>query len=143
MNNVSRADEENCLIGYGEISISECYDVVKDEQERRVPRLKHTRPRSQHQPQATRTDSVHVSTRDPNGIGRGESPLTEGVGQSEPEYFKHIFKATSADRPAQPETDFRTFFEKLRNPPEMKRKRTMLLRNSPASEAVDARPRLN
>ncbi|KAF9785165.1 hypothetical protein BJ322DRAFT_1193090 [Thelephora terrestris] len=134
--------EEDCLTGYGEISVSECYDVVDvggDEQKQRVPRLKHTRPRSYHQTQATRTVSNLVSTPDPNG--RGQSQLTNGVGKFEPKYFRHIIKATSTDPPVNPEADYRSLFETMKNPPKIRRRRTLILQNAPASEAIDARPR--
>lgn len=116
MTDASDADEEYCLVGYGEISVSEYYDVVdagKDEQEHRVPRLRHSRPRSRFQ---TRT-------------------------ANEPEYFRHLNKTTSTDHPPATSVDFHAFFENLKKAPQIRRQRTLLLRNAPASEAIDARPR--
>ena len=117
-------------------------DTGENEQKRRVPRLRHTRPRSKHQVEATRADQDPVSTSD---LGPpGELLLTGGVGQLEPEYFRHIIKRTSAERPATPpDTDFHAFFENLRNNSQTRRQRTLKLLNSPASEAIDARPRSN
>jgi hypothetical protein len=64
---VSDADEKYCLVGYGEISISEYYDVVEtgeDKQKLRVPRLRHLRPRARYQTTKDVSDPVSTSDSD-------------------------------------------------------------------------------
>ena len=142
-NDSSDPEEKYCLTGYGETTVSDHYDVTdtgEDKKKRRVPRLRHTRPRSQHQTEAAMAYSDPVSTSDPDGPGE---LLTGDAGRLEPEYFRNIIKGTSADRLATPNADFRAFFENFRNGPQTRRKRTLILQNSPASEAIDARPRSN
>lgn len=108
-------------------------------EKRRVPQMKYTRPHSKHQTETTGADPDPVSTSDSDGPG--EPPLTDDVGQFEPEYFRDIIKGMSADRLATPNGDLRAFFENLKNYPQTRNERTLVLRNSPASEAIDARPR--
>ena len=82
--NVSDADEDWCLTGYGEISVSEQYNVVdtgEDEEKLRVPRLRHTRPRARYQTTKTVSDPVSESGSDEPS----EPLLTGGVPQLEPE----------------------------------------------------------
>lgn len=137
----SDPDEEYCLTGYGETTISDHYgagDPGEVEQKRRVPRLRNTRPRSKHQTEAD-PDPLGTSGSD----GPGESLLTADAGQLEPEYFRNVIKERSAGRPTTPNMDFRAFFENLRNNSQTRRQRTLILQNSPASEAIDARPRSN
>ena len=142
---ISDADEQYCLTGYGEISVSEHYNVVEtgeDEQKLRVPRLRHTRPRARYQTQIVKAVSDPVSESESD---ESDEPLLTGdVRQLEPEYFRHTVHATLANPPASPNTDFREFFENLlrRNPPP-RRQRTLALPNRFASEAIDARPRSN
>ena len=140
---VSEIDEEDCLTGYGEVTVSEHRGVVdasEKEQRHRVPRPRRSRPSSQCQ--TTRVGLDHVSPQD-SGF-RGEPVFTDSdAEQFEPEYFRHIIKTNSpTDRPVTPSVDFRTFFENLRNTPQLRKQRT-LPQNSPASEAIDARPRSN
>lgn len=144
--NVSEADDEYYLTGYGDISISEQFDVVdtgEDEQKLRVPRLRHARPRARYQTQTTKAVSDPVSEPDPD---EQDEPLIMGaVGQLEPEYFRNTVKATLANPPGSPTTDFRAFFENLlrKPPPTRRRQHTLGLPNSFASKAIDARPRQN
>ena len=142
--NVSDADEDWCLTGYGEISVSEQYNVVEtgeDEHKLRVPRLRHTRPRARYQITKTVSDPVSESGSDEPS----EPLLTGGVPQLEPETFRNTVQATLANPPDSPNSDFREFFENLlrKNPPTRRRKRTLVLPTSFASEAIDARPRSN
>ena len=143
---VSDADEEYCLTAYGDISVSDHYDVVdvaEDEQKLRVPRLKHTRPRARSQAQVTKPGWNPVSVFDSDNLG--EPPLIGNTGQLEHEYFRNVIKTTSPDPPVTPEVDFREFFENLlkKPPPTSRRQRTQVLSDSVASEAIDARPRSN
>ena len=142
--NVSDADEDWCLTGYGEISVSEQYNVVdtgEDEEKLRVPRLRHTRPRARYQTTKTVSDPVSESGSDEPS----EPLLTGGVPQLEPETFRNTIQATMADPPDSPNTDFREFFENLlrKNPPARRRQRTLVLSTSFHSEAIDALPRSN
>jgi len=62
--NVSDADEEYCLTGYGEATVSEQYDVAEtgeDDQKLRVPRLRHVRPRARYQSTKAVSDPVSES----------------------------------------------------------------------------------
>lgn len=140
---VTDVDEEYCLTGYGEISVSEQYNVVEtgeDEQKLRVPRLRHTRPRARYQ--TTRAVSDPVSDLEPDDLD--EPLLTGDVRQLEPEHFRRTVQATSANPPASPNTDFREFFEHLlKRAPPPRRYRTLDLPSCFASEAVDAPPRPN
>ncbi|KAF9650115.1 hypothetical protein BDM02DRAFT_3127890 [Thelephora ganbajun] len=141
---VSEPDEEYCLTGYGDVSISEYYhtsEAGEDEQKLRVPRLKHARPRAQCQTNKAVSDPV--SRYDSDDLG--ELLLTGDVRQLEPECFRNTIKATSDDPPTTPDTDFREFFENLlrKTPPVRRRNRTLILPTAPASEAIDARPRSN
>ena len=64
---VSDADEKYCLVGYGEVSISEYYDLVEtgeDKQKLRVPRLRHLRPRARYQTTKDVSDPVSTSDSD-------------------------------------------------------------------------------
>ena len=142
--NASDADEGYCLTGYGEISVSEHYnvlDTVEDEQKLRVPRLRHTRPRARYQTTKAVSDPVSQSDSDDSD----EPPLTGGVRQLEPEHFRNTIQTTLNNPPATPSTDFREFFENLlrKTPPTRRRQRTLVLPTSCASEAIDARPRSN
>jgi len=140
---VSDADEDWCLTGYGEISVSEQYNVVdtEDEQKLRVPRLRHTRPRARYQTTKAVSDPVSEYGSDK----QGELPLTSGAPQLEPETFRNTVQATLANAPDSPTSDFREFFENLlrKNPPPRRRQRSLFLTTSFASEAIDARPRPN
>lgn len=141
--NILDTDEKYCLTGYGEISVSEHYDVIEtgeDEKHLRVPRLRHVRPRARHQTVKTVSDPVgRFNSDDPN-----EPLLTSDIQQFEPEYFRNAIRATSTP-PDTPSTDFREFFENLlrKPPPTRRRKRSLILPISFGSEAVDARPRSN
>lgn len=142
--NVSDADEDWCLTGYGEISVSEQYNVVEtgeDEQKLRVPRLRHTRPRARYQTTKTVSDPVSES----GSYEPIEPLLTGSVPQLEPETFRNTIQATMANPPDSPNSDFREFFENLlrKNPPPKRRQRTLVLATSFHSEAIDARPRSN
>ena len=139
---VSDADEQYCLTGYGDISVSEHYNAVEtgeDEQKLRVPRLKHIRPRARYQTAKAVSDPVGKSdSDDPN-----EPALASYVRQLDPERFRYATKATSTDPPSTPTTDFREFFENLLKRPSPTRRRTLVLSASPGSEAIDANPRSN
>lgn len=141
---VSDADEKYCLTGYGDLPVSEEYDSTEtgeDEHKLRVPRLQRTRPRAQYQ--TTKTVSRPVSksnSGDTTGL-----LLTSEIQQLEPEVFRNVIQATSANPPETPNTDFRVFFENLlsKSPPIRRRQRSLILQTSSASEAVDAHPRSN
>lgn len=140
--NVTDADERYCLSGYGDISVSEHYDVVQtgeDDQKLRVPRLKHTRPRARYQTDKAVSDPVSKS----DSHDTIEPLLTSDVRQLEPEFFRNTIQATSANPPDTPSTDFKEIFETLlgKNPPVRRRRRTLILSTSLGSEAIDARPR--
>lgn len=144
MTNVSDADEKYCLTGYGEISISEHYDVAEtgeDDQKLRVPRLRHVRPRARRQPAKAVSNSVSESDLG----GPSEPLLMSDVRQLKHEHFRKTIQTASKNLPDTPSTDFREFFENLlRKPPLTRRKnRTPILSTSVASEAVDARPHAN
>jgi hypothetical protein len=142
--NVIDVDEKYCLSGYGDISVSEHYDVVETgegDQKLRVPRLKHIRPRARHQTTKAVSDSVSKSDSD----NTNEPLLTSHVRQLEPEFLRNMSQRMTTNPPDTPDMNAKEFFENLlrKIPPVRRRQRTLILPTSPASEAVDARPRPN
>lgn len=143
---ISDADEGYCLTGYGEISVSEHYvvdETGEDKEKLRVPRLRHTRPRARYQTVTYKAVSDPVS--EPDSHDPHEPPLISDAPQLELECFRNTVQATSTSRSYSPNTDFREFFDNLlrKTPPTRRRRRSLILQTSFASEAIDAGPRQN
>jgi len=140
---VSDADEQYCLTGYGDLPVSEQYNAVEtgeDDQRLRVPQLQHMRPRAQYQTTKTFSRPVCKS----NSDDTTELLLTGEIRQLEPEVFRDVIHATSANPPDTQNADFRVFFENLlRKTPPTRRQRSLIPQTSPAPEVVDVHPRSN
>lgn len=129
----SGADEENCPTDITTPGVS---DVAESGQGERILVL---RPSSKHQTNATtRTGPSHIDTSDSDSSD--ESHPTDDGGQFEPPREK--IKKASADPPMVPLDDIQACFATLinNNGNKTTRKRTLILQNSPGSEAIDAGP---